>query len=86
MPTYDYRCDANGQVVEVRHRMSEKLTTWAELCALSGQDPGDTPADAPVQRLATGGQIVSSNALKDTAPPCAAGTACCGGGACGLEG
>jgi len=28
MPTYDYRCDANGKTVEVIHRMSEQLNTW----------------------------------------------------------
>lgn len=85
MPSYDYLCEANGRVVEVRHRMSEKLTTWAELCEKAGIAPGDTPADTPVQRLATGGQVVKSSSLKDSAPPCAAG-ACCGGGACGLDG
>jgi len=84
MPTYDYFCEANGRVVEVKHRMSDTLTTWAELCEQAGIEPGDTPADAPVQRLATGGQVVKSSSLGDAAPPCAAG-ACCGGGACGLE-
>ncbi len=28
MPTYDYRCETNGQVVEVKHGMSEVLKTW----------------------------------------------------------
>ncbi|MEQ8497461.1 MAG: regulator, partial [Gammaproteobacteria bacterium] len=36
MPTYDYHCHANGRVVEVRHRMSEQVGTWGELCALAG--------------------------------------------------
>ncbi|HHO67554.1 MAG TPA: zinc ribbon domain-containing protein [Gammaproteobacteria bacterium] len=84
MPTYDYVCEANGRVVEVKHRMSETLSTWGELCQRAGVDCGDTPADAPVQRLATGGQVVSSSSLGDSAPPCAAG-GCCGGGVCGLD-
>jgi hypothetical protein len=84
MPTYDYLCEANGQVVEVRHPMSDTLSTWGELCERAGLEAGDTPADAPVQRLATGGQVVKSSSLGDTAPPCAAGG--CGGGMCGLGG
>ena len=84
MPTYDYRCDANGQVVEVRHRMSERLRTWGELCALTGLEPGPTPPDSPVERLITGGQVVRSSSLGDqAAPPCASGP-CCGGGSCGF--
>lgn len=84
MPTYDYACDANGKVVEVRHRMSELLSTWGEVCEVSGLPPGDTPADTPVHRLATGGQLVKSSSLQDSAPPCASGS-CCGGGMCGIE-
>lgn len=83
MPTYDYACEANGRVVEVRHRMSERLQTWGELCERAAVEPGDTPLDAPVARLATGGQVVSSGSLKDSVPPCAQGP-CCGGGGCGL--
>jgi hypothetical protein len=85
MPTYDYHCEANGRVLEVKHRMSERLSTWGELCARLGMEAGDTPADSPVQRLATGGQVVKSTNLGDTAPPCASGP-CCGGGSCGIGG
>ena len=60
MPTYDYRCEANGRMVEVMHRMSDKMNTWGELCEKAGIDPGDTPADSPVTRMATGGNVVSS--------------------------
>ena len=85
MPTYDYRCDVNGQVMEVSHRMSESLSTWGELCERTGANPGDTPADAPVQRLATGGNIISSNSMgSGTAPACSTG-GCCPGGMCGLN-
>ena len=84
MPTYDYICPDNGKVVEVMHRMSEEIATWGELCEKAGLEPGDTPAGAPVSRLATGGNVVSSGALKGGGdlPPCATGG--CGGGMCGL--
>lgn len=85
MPTYDYHCEANGQIVEVRHRMSEHLATWGELCALAGIEPGQTPTDAPVEKLITGGQVVRRSSLGDAeAPACSSGP-CCGGGVCGLE-
>ena len=83
MPTYDYHCSSNNRTLEVRHRMSEQVRTWGELCALAGVEAGDTPVDAPVERLATGGQVVSSGALKDSVPPCSSGS-CCGGGGCGF--
>ncbi len=83
MPTYDYRCEANDRVVEVQHGMNEKLSTWGELCARAGVDCGDTPPDAPVVRLITGGHVVSATGSgPDVAAPCATGT--CGGGFCGL--
>ena len=85
MPTYDYRCNDNGQIVEVKHPMSDRLRTWGELCALVGIDPGETSADAPVEKLITGGQIVKSSSLGDAAsPPCSSGP-CCGGGSCGFS-
>ena len=85
MPSYDYRCDANDRVIEVRHHMNEKLSTWGELCALAGIDPGATSPDEPVERLITGGQVVRSSSLGDAdAPACGSGP-CCGGGACGFE-
>lgn len=84
MPTYDYRCDNNGQVLEVRHGMQETVPTWGELCALLDMDPGSTPVDSPVTKLATGGQVVKSNNLGESSPPCGSGP-CCGGGMCGLD-
>ena len=51
MPTYDYHCDANGQTVQVQHRMSEEVTTWGELCTRAAIEPGDTPADSPVAKI-----------------------------------
>ncbi|GAB6039537.1 FmdB family zinc ribbon protein [Endothiovibrio diazotrophicus] len=84
MPTYDYRCEANGRVVEVIHRMSEEMKSWGELCARAGIDPGDTPADSPVQRLATGGNVVQASSLGGgNLPPCSSGS-CCPSGGCGI--
>lgn len=85
MPTYDYRCDSNGQTVEVKHRMSENITTWGELCKSAGVEVGSTPTNSPVRRLATGGQVVKSSSLGDTSAPACNTGPCCGGGMCGLN-
>lgn len=82
MPTYDYRCDTNDRVVEVKHGMSEQLSTWGELCERAGIEPGDTPAHAPVQRLITGGYLNANGSGGADLPPCASGG--CGTGMCGL--
>jgi len=85
MPTYDYYCEANGQTLEVRHKMSEDIRTWGELCQLAGREVGNTAANSPVKRLANGGQVVSRNSLgSGNAPACDSG-GCCGGGMCGLN-
>lgn len=84
MPTYDYRCEANGQMVEVNHRMSEEVKTWGELCEKAGIEPGETPTDAPVVRMATGGNVITgSSSGGGDLPPCAGGG--CPGGMCGLS-
>ncbi len=84
MPSYDYHCPANGQVVEVKHKMSERLTTWGELCEYTGADLGDISADSPVEKLISGGNIVSrSNMGSGTPPGCPSGG--CGSGMCGLS-
>jgi hypothetical protein len=65
--------------------MSESLTTWGELCSRAGIEPGDTPPNSPVRRLATGGNVISSRSLgSGSAPACGTGT-CCPGGMCGLD-
>ncbi len=84
MPSYDYRCEQNGQVVEVSHKMSEKLSTWGEVCDKANLELGDTPADSPVVRLITGGNVVSRSALSNPDAP-ACGTGGCAGGMCGLN-
>jgi len=81
MPTYDYRCDANGRVLEVKHPMSEAVSTWGELCERTGNALGETPANSPVQRLISGSNVVKSTSLGDAnMPPC--GTGGCGSGKC----
>lgn len=84
MPTYDYKCEANGRIVEVNHRMSDELKTWGELCEKAGIEPGDTPADSAVSRMATGGNVITSGSSSGGSdlPPCATGG--CAGGMCGL--
>ncbi len=91
MPSYDYLCKANRRIVEVRHRMDEKVETWGELCRLAGIEPGDIPFDSPVEKLITGGNVISSSALKNLEPACASESCgqnrptCCGGGNCAME-
>ena len=84
MPTYDYRCMENGQIIEVKHSMTEKLTNWGEVCARTDRDLGGISADSPVERLITGGQVINSGALKNPEQPsCASGN--CASGMCGLN-
>lgn len=80
MPTYDYRCEHNQQVVEVNHSMATTLRTWSELASHAGLELGETPANSPVYRLANGGQVVKSTSLKNSVPPCQVGAGC---GGCG---
>jgi len=86
MPTYDYRCDENDRVVEVHHRMNQKIHTWGELCEVAGIDPGDVDQITPVTRLANGGNVVKSSSLKNSVPAGCNPEACCGGGNCMLNG
>lgn len=83
MPTYDYFCEANGRKIEVSHKIAEVLTTWQELAACAGIDPGGTPADAPVKKLISSAAVVNSASLSNPEPPCAAGGRC-PGGRCGI--
>lgn len=85
MPTYDYRCEATGETFEVKHGMQERLTRWDELCERLGISVGAVAPDAPVVKLATGGNVVKSGALKNASPPCATG-GCPGKGMCGFPG
>lgn len=85
MPTYEYQCDANGRLVEVRHNMAERLSTWGELCERAGIAPGKTDPAAPVAKLISAGFINASGSTSESAcaaPDC--GNGVCGSGACGF--
>lgn len=78
MPYYEYRCGANGRTVEVRHAMSEQLSTWGEVATAAGLPVGDTPAETPVERLMS---VASVGSGADAGPTagfggCGAGCAC----------
>lgn len=85
MPTYEYRCAANGRMVEVRHNMAARLATWGALCERAGIPPGKTDVAAPVEKLISAGFI---NAGASTSEPACAAPACgsgfCGTGACDM--
>lgn len=81
MPLYEYRCPANGRVVEVRHKMAERLATWGELCERAGLPIGDCAAHSPIEKLISAGFIGSTPETACEAPGCAAGG--CGSGMCG---
>lgn len=80
MPMYEYHCEANGQLVEVQHKMSEQLMTWGELCERAGIAAGRTDPQAPVQKLMSAG-FISAGPGEDLSPACDAPG--CGAGACG---
>lgn len=81
MPTYDYRCEANGKVYEVKHPMAVSVSTWGELRVLADLSDDSIPDNAPVAKVLTTGGVVKSSALKNAdAPPCMSGG--CGGGRC----
>jgi predicted nucleic acid-binding Zn ribbon protein len=91
MPTYDYHCPANGEVIEISHKLAESVKTWGELCRRAGRPLGRTPSNAKVAKLITGGSVVRAGALGSTMEracdtgPGTCGAPVCGGGACGFD-
>jgi hypothetical protein len=88
MPTYDYLCPANGRVVEVSHKMSESLETWGELCRKAGIPLDGTPGNARIERLITGGNVITGALGAKYERPCdtgPCGAPACGGGGCAFE-
>jgi hypothetical protein len=51
VPRYDYFCPANGRVVEVRHGVDEKLTSWGDVCDRAALKEDVTARSEPVERL-----------------------------------
>jgi hypothetical protein len=85
VPTYEYRCAANDRLIEVRHNMAARLSSWGELCERAGISAGKTDPAAPVEKLISAGFINSgagTSAPGCTAPACGSGF--CGSGACGM--
>jgi predicted nucleic acid-binding Zn ribbon protein len=84
MPIYEYRCAANGAVIEVQHKMAEELHTWGELCDRAGIAHGRTNPGAAVEKLMSAG-FLNTGAKESSceAPVCGSGG--CGGGMCGMN-
>ena len=90
MPTYDYLCPSNGRTIEVDHKLAEKIATWGDLCRKAGIALDGTPGKAPVERLITGGAVLSGGlGSKHERPcdtgPCGSPAPACGGGMCGFD-
>lgn len=81
MPSYDYFCPTNERTVEVFHPMSASVETWGQLAERAGLDLGDTPAEAPVEKLIRG-SFLSTGADPSTSATSMSGP-CCGPGSCG---
>ncbi|MEZ5508475.1 MAG: zinc ribbon domain-containing protein [Gammaproteobacteria bacterium] len=84
MPVYDYRCEANGQLYEVKHPMSVTVTNWGELKALAEIDDDAIPDSAPVTKVLTTGGVVKSSSLKNPQMP-SCPVSGCGGGGCQFQ-
>jgi len=80
VPYYEYRCAANGRTVEVRHAMSERMETWGEVTTAAGIEGGDTPADAPVERLMSVASVGAPAGHQGSSPGPGAGFGGCGPG------
>ncbi|MGE0482724.1 MAG: zinc ribbon domain-containing protein [Gammaproteobacteria bacterium] len=50
MPVYDYVCEANGEIVQVRHKMDVRIRNWGELCFAAQIPLGATDFEAPVRK------------------------------------
>jgi predicted nucleic acid-binding Zn ribbon protein len=88
MPTYEYQCEANGRVVEVSHKMAEKIKTWGELCQRADINPGKTDLKTPVTKLMSAGFVNTGSSSSGSDADCempACGSGLCGGGMCGLQ-
>ena len=87
MPLYEYKCESNGRLVEVQHKMDEHLLTWGELCERAGISAGPTDPQAKVEKLLSAGFINASASSGADLGACDVGSGCgaaaCGGGYCG---
>jgi predicted nucleic acid-binding Zn ribbon protein len=76
MPYYEYHCASNGRTLEVRHSMSERLTTWGQVARAAGLDADETPADAPVERLMSTPVPLTGSGSEAGFQGCGSGCAC----------
>ena len=76
MPYYEYHCASNGRTLEVRHSMSDRLATWGEVAEAAGFDTGDTPTDAPVERLMSAPAPLAGSGPDTSFQGCGSGCAC----------
>lgn len=65
MPTYDYLCPTNNQILEVQHSLNQDIKTWGELCQLAQCDLGETPPEAPVKRLISAPRLIVETGISD---------------------
>jgi hypothetical protein len=65
---YDYFCPANGETVEVQHSWSFRAKTWGDVCRAAGRELGNTPADAPVQRLVSMTRVFRTQQFEEEYP------------------
>jgi len=50
MALYEYVCEANGVIVEVRHKMDVVIRNWGELCFAAQIPLGDIDFTEPVRK------------------------------------
>jgi predicted nucleic acid-binding Zn ribbon protein len=84
MPTYEYLCEANGQVVEVKHKMAEELRSWGELCERAAIATGDVDPNSPVRKLISAGFISTGGSSEPVCDAPVCGSGACGTGMCGM--
>ena len=58
MPTYEYECEKNGQVVAVKHAMDFVVRNWGELCFAAQIPLGDTDFEAVVNKRVAAPAVV----------------------------
>lgn len=76
MPTYVYRIEALGDVIEVQHTMALTPKNWGELCLLAKLDPLDIPENSEISKLISTTGIPKSVLKKPVAAPCIPNDSC----------
>lgn len=51
MPSYDYICELNGEVVEATHSINVNIENWGMLCFVTQHPLGDTDPLAPIRKV-----------------------------------